>query len=90
MAKIEAMIKKDIQQNQIKFLKSVGENIKKYRKKQGLSQQELGYRCNIDKPHISRAESGRHNFSILMALRISEGLGINPMELFNFDYKDFK
>lgn len=79
------MKKKELQPNQIKFLKTIGNNIKKCRKKQGLSQQELGYRCNIDKPHVSRAESGTHNFSILMALRISEGLEIKPNKLFEID-----
>ncbi len=76
------MKKKELLPSQREFLKTVGRNIRKYRKKQKISQQELGYRCNTDKPHISRAESGTHNFSVLMALRISEGLKIPVNKLF--------
>ena len=76
------MKKKDLSPIQKEFLKTLGKNIRKYRKKQKISQQELGYRCNIDKPHISRAESGTHNLSALMILRISEGLKIPVNKLF--------
>jgi len=67
---------------QRKFLKKVGSNIKKYRKDKKLSQQELGYKIDTDKPHVSRAESGTHNFSILTALRFAEGLEVPVNKLF--------
>jgi transcriptional regulator with XRE-family HTH domain len=78
-------MKKELEENQIAFLKAVGKNIAKYRKEKGWSQQELGYRCNIDKPHVSRAESGAHNFSILMAQRISDGLQMPVSKLFEIE-----
>ena len=79
------MARKSITPEQKKFLKKVGENICKQRKAKRLSQTELGYRINVDKPHISRAESGSHNFSIITAMRFAEGLEIPIDKLFCFD-----
>lgn len=76
------MMKKDLQTHQIAFLKTIGSNISKYRKERGLSQSELGLKCDIDKPHVSRAESGQHNFTILTALKFSEALEIPVAKLF--------
>lgn len=77
-----AMSKQKLTLQQRKFLKKLGKNIKKYRKEKGISQQELGYIIDTDKPHISRAESGLHNFTVLTALRFADGLEINIAQLF--------
>lgn len=61
---------------QKKFLKKIGGRIKKYRKLANLSQTEFGYKIDMDKPHISRAEAGEHNFTILTAQRFAAGLEI--------------
>lgn len=76
------MKKQQLTANQKRFLKKVGKNIRKYRKEKKLSQQEFGYKIDTDKPHISRAESGEHNFSILTAMRFAEGLEIPVGKLF--------
>jgi transcriptional regulator with XRE-family HTH domain len=76
------MKKQKLNPHQKKFLKQIGRNIRKYRKDKKLSQQELGYKIDTDKPHISRAESGTHNFSVLTALRFAEGLEIPVSKLF--------
>lgn len=76
------MKKQSFSAEQKKFLKKVGNNIKKRRKELKLSQLEFGYKIDTDKPHISRAESGTHNFSILTAMRFAKGLEIPVSELF--------
>jgi transcriptional regulator with XRE-family HTH domain len=67
---------------QKKFLKKIGGRIKKYRKEKNLSQAEFGYKIDMDKPHVSRAEAGEHNFTILTAQRFAEGLEIPLNKLF--------
>jgi transcriptional regulator with XRE-family HTH domain len=67
---------------QKKLLKKIGGRIKKYRKLANLSQAEFGYKIDMDKPHISRAEAGEHNFSILTAQRFTDGLEIPLNKLF--------
>jgi transcriptional regulator with XRE-family HTH domain len=67
---------------QKKFLKKIGGRIRKYRKEIKLSQSEFGYKIDMDKPHISRAEAGEHNFTILTAQRFAEGLEIPLNKLF--------
>ena len=47
-----------------------------------LSQSEFGYKIDMDKPHISRAEAGEHNFTILTAQRFADGLEIPLNKLF--------
>ena len=67
---------------QKKFLQKIGGRIKKYRKEKKLSQSEFGYKIDMDKPHVSRAEAGEHNFTILTAQRFAEGLEIPLNKLF--------
>ena len=76
------MKKQELTTEQKKFLKNIGKNIRKYRKAKKLSQAELGYIIDADKPHISRAESGSHNFSVLTAMRFAKGLDIPVSKLF--------
>jgi transcriptional regulator with XRE-family HTH domain len=78
-------MKTELLPHQTDFLKKVGMNMRKYRKQKKLSQAELGYKCETDKQHISRAERGDHNFTILMAQRFCDGLGIPVYKLFEID-----
>jgi transcriptional regulator with XRE-family HTH domain len=62
--------------DQQKFLKLLGKNIDKLRKQQGLSFQELAFRCEIEKSNIVKLTSQGTN--------ISKGLDLPVAELLKF------
>lgn len=57
----------------------VGGNVKRIRKSQNLSQEELGLKINADQAYISRIESGALNPTIESLAEISDALNV-PME----------
>jgi len=46
-----------------KSLKILGERIRRIRKKQGLSQEELAFQTEIDRSYMGGIERGQHNLS---------------------------
>ena len=65
-----------------KQLKLIGDNIRKYRLKKGLTQNDLAFSCgDKDWSQISRMERGLVNFSISYLLLVAEILEIPPKEL---------
>jgi len=63
------------------FLKQLGKRITTIRKQKGLTQIELGYRCDIEKPNINRLEKGGTNPTILTLRKICKELEIDLDEL---------
>jgi DNA-binding XRE family transcriptional regulator len=55
--------------------KSIGEKLRMYRQKMGLTQNELAQRLGISQQIISRIETGRNNMSVLTLNRIFSVLG---------------
>ena len=64
-----------------KILTSVGEQIKKVRTEQHLSQADLAARCGMEKATISRIEGGRVNVTFSTVLRVCKGLNIEANDL---------
>ena len=64
------------------FLKLVGSNVKKYRKKQGLTQKNLAWDCNTDESAIRRIENGQINTTISSLKRIADILEIPIISFF--------
>jgi transcriptional regulator with XRE-family HTH domain len=60
----------------------VGKRIKEIRMSKGLSAAELARRCEMERSHIARVESGGLNFTINYLNRICKGLEITLAELF--------
>lgn len=56
-------------------------NIRKYRKAQGLSQEELAHRAEIDRTYISALERGLYAASVEIVDRLAKELGIEPSAL---------
>lgn len=54
--------------------RSVGGNIKRLRVAQGMTQGTLAGMVGINRPYLSRIESGSENASIDMLIKITEGL----------------
>lgn len=61
---------------------SIGERIKKIRKKRGMTQKDLAIACNFEKSSMSRIESGRANPTVRTLHKISTVLEIHIGELF--------
>jgi transcriptional regulator with XRE-family HTH domain len=67
------------------FLKLVGENIAKYRKKKELSLEDLGKEIGLVRSHIHRLENG-YNITLLTVLKIATVLDVPPYKLLKVDY----
>ena len=60
---------------------TIGDNIRKYRKKKNLTQKELGDIIKISNTYLSDMEIGRTNPSIKTLKRIANGLEISYVDL---------
>ncbi len=68
------------------FLAKIGENIRKKRKKKGLSLEELGLEIGLTRMQVHRIEGG-YNITATTLLKLSMALGLKPGDLVKFDYK---
>jgi len=65
-----------------KNIKAFGKNVMRLRKKEGISQAQLGYESAIPANTIARIERGELNTAIANAYRIAEALNVEVGELF--------
>lgn len=63
----------------------LGENIKKYRKMRGLTQQELAERANMSRSYLADVERNRYNPSVDTLKSIAKALQINSNDLLSDD-----
>jgi len=63
--------------------KLYGEHLKVFRKKKGLSQEDLAFKSSIHRTYISEVERGRRNISIVNIDKIAKALGIKIREFFD-------
>ena len=68
--------------DETEYLVLVGKNITKIRKKRGLTTQELGYQCDIEKSNLIPIEKGRVNVTIHTLYKIAKALNVNINEFF--------
>ena len=69
------------------FLKSLGDNIRKIRLRNGLTQTDLAFKCNDkDYSQINRVELGKVNFSVSYLVLIANALNVKTKELIPDDY----
>jgi transcriptional regulator with XRE-family HTH domain len=59
----------------------IAKNVRHYRIGAKISQEELAWQCQIDRTYISKIERGIANPTILILIKISEVLGVNPQDL---------
>ncbi|MBQ7449901.1 helix-turn-helix transcriptional regulator [bacterium] len=62
--------------------KNIGEKIKFFRKKKGLSQEELAEKINLEMKSLSRIESGHNYPQCENLIAISNALEIAPWQLY--------
>lgn len=60
----------------------VGENIRKYRKKLGLSQEDLADKARLHRTYIGGVERGERNITLDSMQQIANALGIKVADLF--------
>lgn len=63
----------------------VGQRIKELRTKQGLSQEEFAFRCELDRTYITSLERGKRNISLTNLEKIANAFNITLGEFFNFE-----
>lgn len=69
-------------------LENIGLNIRKYRKKQHLSQIELAVEVGIDRAYLSEIENGRTNLSVNILYAIADALGVSAADLLTITAKN--
>ena len=68
------------------FLKKLGTNVAKIRKSKGMTQLDLCVvKIEMEDSYLSSIENGRQNPSALTLLKITEGIGCEVQEFFDFD-----
>lgn len=65
-----------------KFLVSIGNKIKQFRRRNNMTQNDLALECDFEKATMSRIESGKANPTVRTLLKISNALDIHISELF--------
>jgi transcriptional regulator with XRE-family HTH domain len=59
-----------------------GQRLRSLRKERRLSQEELGFRADLDRTYISGIERGYRNPSLVNICRLASALGVEPAALF--------
>lgn len=63
------------------FLLRVGGRIRELREKRGMSMDDLGAECGIERNTVFRIEKGKVNTTVSTLKAIAEGLGVSVSEL---------
>jgi len=58
-----------------------GRNVRRLRRRAGLSQAALSIRVGVDRAHISAMERGMQNVTLLTLWHVAEALDAKPAEL---------
>lgn len=69
------------QKNEKRALLLLGALIRKYRIAKGISQEELGFLCGLDRSYIGGVERGERNISFVNLVYLAKGLGVSLREL---------
>lgn len=72
-------------ENVSKIAELLGERIRDYRMKKGLSQEELAHRADMHTAHLGQIERGEKSPTIDSIEKIVNALGITFEELFSFE-----
>lgn len=69
-----------------KYIKAFGQNLKRLREAKGLTQETLAFKSEIARSQVIRFESGERSPTLSTILALSDGLGIEPKKLLDFDF----
>ena len=63
---------------------TLGKRIQELRKQTGLSQEKFALQIGMDRTYYASVESGKRNVAIRNIKKISDGLGVNLAQLFEW------
>lgn len=63
-------------------LEAFGNAVRERRHELGLSQEELGYRCGLDRTYVSGIERGVRNPTLKVIWQLADGLEVEASALF--------
>jgi transcriptional regulator with XRE-family HTH domain len=64
-------------------IKRFGENVKKWRKERGMTQEQLAEKAGVPRPNLSKIESGQLNVEFNTIVKIADALEITTNLLFH-------
>lgn len=64
-------------------LRRFGEQVRKLRKRRGLSQEDLALEAELDRTYVGGVERGERNISLINILKIAKAVGVRPARLFD-------
>lgn len=70
-----------------KRLKKFAAQLRKIRKKKGLTVRELSSRCDVDYAKISKLENNKVNLTLTTLIELAEGLEVHPKILLDIDFE---
>lgn len=65
------------------YLGVFGSNLRKYRLRLGISQEELAFRSGLHRTYVGSVERGERNISLTNIIKLSAALKIDPKLLFS-------
>ena len=68
----------------IDILHVFGDNVRKYRGLEGISQEELGYRAGLHRTYIGMIERAEKNITLLNMEKIANALNVEISQLLEF------
>lgn len=68
-------------QRQHPALLSLGEAVRRIRKKQGISQEKLALMAEVDRSYLGRVERGDNNVAALTLLKIAQALNVSLKDI---------
>lgn len=68
-----------------KLLQKVGERIRYFRIKAGLSQEKLSFESNLDRTYIGSVERGERNVAIINLNKLAKALNVSISELMEIE-----
>ena len=59
-----------------------GQRVRTLRKRAGLSQEQLAFKCGLDRTYIGGVERGERNISVVNIEKIARAIDLSPKDLF--------
>lgn len=76
--------------NNMHEMKEIGERIRYYRKRSGMSMKELGKKIGISEAGVAKYETGKlMSIDLSMIRSIAKAIGVEPEKIFSWDESDY-
>ena len=62
-----------------------GDNLRRFRKQAGLTQEAVSVKMGVDRAHVSSMERGQQNVTLLTLWHTAQAVGVKPADLLDED-----